>query len=313
MKLSLYSLLISWLTKSLMKQSLQIVLAGFAVTVVATLGLFATPTFADTLSKLTSGTLISNGTSDNALSIIQATDVGKSRSRSGALHLDNTGNRNTGLTLYSNLDDRVAQPLMRMEIDNELWDEEVLYIHSDSPTSRGLIRLDSPAPEIEFVETDQKGAAGKFELRVQHDVFQINSRLPDDSSFIKRVGMTHEGDLELYSGGIKVENGEVSEFAGGINITGGCLAVDGKCVDLDGLASGKTPEREETSAPAPKPAPAPAATVPYSSIDITAGEPPAIDCNSYTERGRMYLDYEQNRLYVCNGPDRGWDYSDLSN
>lgn len=284
-----------------MKKS-SIVVLLLALTIVA-VGWKATPTLAQTLTNLASGALITNTSSANALSISQKTDVGKSRSASGALHIDNTGNRNTGLTLYTN-NGAATQPLMRLEVDNPNWNEEILYIRSDSPTSRGLIRLDSPSPEIEFVETDQKGATGKFEIRVQHGKFQFNSRRADDTTFENKMSMTQSGDLELVSGAVKVKSDQVSEFAGGINITGGCLAIDGKCLSGDALSGGGA-----TSQPASSPQP----SATYASIELSDGVPPSVDCNSYTERGRMVLDHKNNRLYVCNGPERGWDYSSLNN
>lgn len=30
------------------------------------------------------------------------------------------------------------------------------------------------------------------------------------------------------------------------------------------------------------------------------------------ERGHLVLDYISNRLYVCNGAARGWDYVELT-
>ena len=38
------------------------------------------------------------------------------------------------------------------------------------------------------------------------------------------------------------------------------------------------------------------------------GAPPAGDCDDDSERGRMYIDTTNNRLYICNGATRGWDY-----
>ncbi len=38
------------------------------------------------------------------------------------------------------------------------------------------IRIDDPNPDIEFVETDQKAPAGKYEIAVQSDKLQINGR-----------------------------------------------------------------------------------------------------------------------------------------
>ena len=40
---------------------------------------------------------------------------------------------------------------------------------------------------------------------------------------------------------------------------------------------------------------------------------PAGDCDSNNERGRMSIDTTNNRLYICNGATRGWDYVALTN
>ncbi len=39
-----------------------------------------------------------------------------------------------------------------------------------------------------------------------------------------------------------------------------------------------------------------------------AGSPPAVDCNTDAQRGRMIIDHTNFRMYVCNGASRGWDY-----
>jgi hypothetical protein len=46
--------------------------------------------------------------------------------------------------------------------------------------------------------------------------------------------------------------------------------------------------------------------------DNNAGAPPAGDCDSDAERGRLSIDSSNNRLYVCNGAARGWDYLALT-
>lgn len=46
--------------------------------------------------------------------------------------------------------------------------------------------------------------------------------------------------------------------------------------------------------------------------DNNAGAPTAADCDSNTERGRLSIDTTNNRLYVCNGATRGWDYIALT-
>lgn len=52
----------------------------------------------------------------------------------------------------------------------------------------------------------------------------------------------------------------------------------------------------------------------YLQFDISAaGPPPANDCNADSERGRVSIDTTNNRLYICNGATRLWDYVTLTN
>jgi hypothetical protein len=50
----------------------------------------------------------------------------------------------------------------------------------------------------------------------------------------------------------------------------------------------------------------------YIQMDMNNGAPAAGDCDSNTERGRTIMDYSNNRVYICNGATRGWDYVNLS-
>lgn len=43
----------------------------------------------------------------------------------------------------------------------------------------------------------------------------------------------------------------------------------------------------------------------------SAGRPVAADCEKDNQRGRLVLDTNKNRLYICNGSARGWDYLPL--
>jgi hypothetical protein len=45
------------------------------------------------------------------------------------------------------------------------------------------IRIDDPNPDIELIETDQIAPAGKYEIAVQSDKFQINGRNAADTDF----------------------------------------------------------------------------------------------------------------------------------
>lgn len=44
-----------------------------------------------------------------------------------------------------------------------------------------------------------------------------------------------------------------------------------------------------------------------------AAVPAATDCDADSERGRIVLRTDNNRLYICNGATRGWDYVGLNN
>ena len=46
--------------------------------------------------------------------------------------------------------------------------------------------------------------------------------------------------------------------------------------------------------------------------NTSAGVPASADCDDDSERGRMSIDTTNNRLYICNGATRGWDYVTLT-
>lgn len=50
----------------------------------------------------------------------------------------------------------------------------------------------------------------------------------------------------------------------------------------------------------------------YIQMNTNNGAPAAGDCDADAERGRMILDYTNNRLYICNGATRAWDYIALT-
>ena len=56
-------------------------------------------------------------------------------------------------------------------------------ISTDSSGGNYEIRLDSPSPDIEIIETDQTAPAGKFELGVEGDKFYVAGRNAADNSF----------------------------------------------------------------------------------------------------------------------------------
>lgn len=77
-----------------------------------------------------------------------------------------------------------TENLVVIQTTDSLWDRPLLRIN-DNTSSGGAanIRIDSLNPDIEFVETDQVSPAGKFEVAVNSDKFQINGRSAADSGF----------------------------------------------------------------------------------------------------------------------------------
>lgn len=60
----------------------------------------------------------------------------------------------------------------------------MLYIHSTDPSGGNFdIHVESPNPDIEFTETDQVSPAGKYEMALNNDKWQINSRNSSNTSF----------------------------------------------------------------------------------------------------------------------------------
>jgi len=70
---------------------------------------------------------------------------------------------------------------------------------SNSPQGADYdLRIDSPNPDIEFVETDQTSPAGKYEIAVQGNVLQLNARNAADNSFDNFVQFVQPQTSPLY-------------------------------------------------------------------------------------------------------------------
>lgn len=89
-----------------------------------------------------------------------------------------------GFSLITSLGVGAGNNLMYLEATNALWDRPMIRL-VDSSTSGGAanIRIDSPNPDIEFVETDQVAPSGVFEIAINSDKLQINGRNSGNSSF----------------------------------------------------------------------------------------------------------------------------------
>jgi hypothetical protein len=77
-----------------------------------------------------------------------------------------------------------ASAVLEISATNPEYNQPALHI-KQAGTSGGAasIRIDDPNPDIEFVETDQIAPAGKYEIAVQSDKFQINGRNAANNSF----------------------------------------------------------------------------------------------------------------------------------
>jgi len=92
--------------------------------------------------------------------------------------------------------------LVLIEQTDISWNRPLLRINTTG-TGGGAtnIRLDGPAPQIEFVETDQTAPAGKYELQVNGDIFRIAGRVSADNSFedafkFNRLGNSNAGAFQ---------------------------------------------------------------------------------------------------------------------
>jgi hypothetical protein len=128
---------------------------------------------------------VDNDGTGPAIKINANGNTGTGDSTSGALLIDNTNNTGFGLNVYSN--QAASQgALVRINAANAGFSDAALYVNNNG-TSGGAanVRLDGPAPQIEFVETDQDNAngKGKFELEVQGNRFWLNSRNAANTAF----------------------------------------------------------------------------------------------------------------------------------
>lgn len=71
-----------------------------------------------------------------------------------------------------------------------------LQISSDNTDGKAYeLKLLSPNPDIEFIESDQDSPKGKFEIAVQGNKFQINSRNQEDDSFENLAYFRRKADV----------------------------------------------------------------------------------------------------------------------
>ncbi len=77
-----------------------------------------------------------------------------------------------------------ASAVLEVFATNPAFNQPALHIkHAADGGKAASIRIDDPNPDIEFVESDQASPAGKYEIAVQTDQFQINGRHAAEQRF----------------------------------------------------------------------------------------------------------------------------------
>ena len=77
-----------------------------------------------------------------------------------------------------------ASAVLEVAATNPEYNQPALHIkQAGKHGGAASIRIDDPNPDIELVETDQAAPAGKYEIAVQSDKFQINGRNANDNAF----------------------------------------------------------------------------------------------------------------------------------
>lgn len=182
-------------------------------------------------SGLTMPTDLVNGSSGNAVKIIQKANTGRNPGNSGALLIDNSGNKQVGLQLYTNAEldpnalnesERGYAPIL-VELANPAANVPAIEIHhlgTAGFTPAMLIR--APSPQIEMYESDQAAPFGKFEIQVQGDIFLFNGRNDSNNSFDNVVWMLRPapgfgGNVGIGANPYQIEKLTIGGCTSGIN------------------------------------------------------------------------------------------------
>lgn len=116
-----------------------------------------------------------------------------------------------------------ASNLLFLETTDVAWDRPLLRINDNSTDGGSAnIRLDGPNPDIEFVENDQTSPDGKYELAVNGNRFQFNSRNGADNSF---ETVMHMQQLDM-GGCLGIGVNPSPNSGNKIQINGGDITID---------------------------------------------------------------------------------------
>ncbi len=171
---------------------------------------------------------------------------------------------------------------------------------ADIPITTSRVRVDSlifakhsQAPGFDTVSVDlsisyntdipARSATRSFTTAISKvNAATFDSNLIPGSDSLLNVGVTGQRWKDAYFSGSLIVNGAGAELGAGVAaVTPGSLLEVG---------SGGYLQFDKSS----------------------AGAPPSGDCNGNEKRGRIAVDTTNNRLYICNGAVRGWDYVNLT-
>lgn len=132
----------------------------------------------------TSTTATSSFSGAVSLTANQTQGTSANNTTDGELNIQNTNNNGLGLQVYTNVGASNVSPLVLFRSDNTAATQGVLWLLQDGTNGGAYnLKLQGPAPQIEFVEADQASPAGKFEIGVNGDFLYFDSRNAADSSF----------------------------------------------------------------------------------------------------------------------------------
>lgn len=157
-------------------------LVGTAQTITAAKTFSASTVFSSSISITNTGT--SNGFGLRQIGNVGVT-AGAFGTGTGGFYFDNTQNTGIGAHFYTDQASAAGLGvLVRMHCDNTSYAQPCLHIVQDGTSGAAAnIRLDGPAPQLEFVEADQTTPAGKYELGVNGDLFYVDGRNAADNAF----------------------------------------------------------------------------------------------------------------------------------
>lgn len=178
----------------------------------------------------TENIVVSSSNTKNLLKLVPQSSIGNFASEDGVLFIENSLNEKTALRIFTTKGSEQSGSLFQIHTTNSLFDTPIFHIVSTSSKgSNADIRIDSPNPDIELIETDQSSPSGKFEISLNDKLLKIGSRNSQDSSF--EIGYIFQSIADGGSMGIGINGNPLAKLHIGFNtdsITQNALLIDNK-------------------------------------------------------------------------------------